>query len=398
MTEHNPMKPNLSSSRALTGALLGLLALVPARATTYTVTAGSSSDLQSKINGAVAGDVIQVPAGTYSVAFVSNQSGGAGTSSSKITLVGTGSSRPILDFGWSTSGGKSGLELVKNYWNIQKIELKHSATTGVNIYASGTTVMGCYTHNNFNTGLQIYGGNSSYTPANNTIQYCDSYYNAMADSNTALQTVGGVTGEANADGFTAKFQYVSTGNSFTGCRSFNNGDDGWDFWQAPNKVTITNSMCNANGKFTNGGSSSGDGNGFKMGGGGSVAEKHSLSNCISSNNRNNGFDYNGTPTSGEVLSQNTSYNNGARNFRLSDASVSLSYTLTNNLSVNGVSADNPPTSGSGNVWESNSYTSSVFTSTSTSAVTRDSSYVLHFGSYLLPTSASGLSGKGASLP
>lgn len=388
---------NSSTRSCLVGAAW-LLVILPLRATTYTVTAGSSSDLQSKINGAVAGDTIQVPAGTYTVAFVTNQSGGAGTSSAKITLVGTGSSRPILNFNWSTSGGKSGLELVKNYWNIQKIELKHSATTGLNIYASGTTVLGVYTHNNFNTGLQIYGGNSSYSPANNAIQYCDSFYNALADANTSLQSVGGATGEANADGFTAKFAYVGSGNSFTGCRAQNNADDGWDFWQAPNKVTVSNCLCYANGKFSNGGSAGGDGNGFKMGGGGSTPEKHSLSNCISSSNRVNGFDYNGTPTSGEVLSQNTSYNNGGRNFRLSDASVSLSYTLTNNLSVNGASADNPPTSGSGNVWEANSYTSSVFTSTSLSAVTRDSSYVLHFGNYLLPTSSSGLSGKGASLP
>lgn len=387
-----------ATPRVVIPLTLAFATLCTARAATYTVTAGSASDLQAKINAAVAGDIIQVPSGTYSMAFLSNQSAGAGTSSSKITLVGTGTSRPIFDFGWATSSGKSGFEIVKNYWNIQKIELKHSATTGINIYASGTTVMGCYTHNNFNTGLQIYGGNSSYSPANNVIQYCDSYYNALADSNTALQSVGGVTGESNADGFTAKFAYVGTGNQFIGCRAFNNGDDGWDLWQAPNKVTVSNSLCNANGKLSNGSTTGGDGNGFKMGGGGSVAEKHSFTNCIASNNRNNGFDYNGTPTSGEVLSQNTGYNNGARNFRLSDASVSLSYTLTNNLSVNGASADNPPTAGTGNVWESNSYTSSVFTSTSISAVTRDSSYVLHFGNYLLPTSSSGLSGKGASLP
>ncbi|MFT3780652.1 MAG: hypothetical protein QM790_01465 [Nibricoccus sp.] len=379
-------------------ACLSSLLSSPVLATTYTVTAGSASDLQSKMNSAVAGDTVQVPAGTYTTSFLSNQSGGAGTSSSKVTVVGTGTSRPIFDFNWTkNSSGKSGLEIVKNYWNFQKIELKHSATTGINIYGSGTTLLALYTHNNWNTNLQIYGGNSSYAPANNTVQYCDSYYATYADSNTALENYGSGTNVGNADGFTCKFAYISTGNSFVGCRSYYNGDDGWDFWAAPNKITVKNCIAYRNGYFSNNASSGGDGNGIKMGGDGSTPEKHSVTNCIASTNRNNGFDYNGTPTSGEVLSQNTGYGNGARNFRLSDASVSLSYTLTNNLSVNGTSADNPPSSGSGNVWEANSYTSSVFSSTSISSVTRNSDYSLKFGSYLLPTTSSGLSGKGASL-
>ncbi|MBI2511327.1 MAG: hypothetical protein HYV96_05070 [Opitutae bacterium] len=378
------------------GFLPGILSPL-ALATTYTVTAGSASDLQSKMNGAVAGDTIQVPYATYTTAFLSNQSGGAGTSSSKVTVVGTGSSRPIFDFNWSKSSSKSGLELVKNYWNFQKLELKHSATTGINIYASGTTLFGLYAHNNWNTNIQIYGGNSSYSPASNTVQYCDSYYAAYADSNTALADYGSGTNVGNADGFTCKFAYIGSGNAFTGCRGYYNGDDGWDFWAAPQKITVTNCIAYRNGYFSNNSSSGGDGNGIKMGGDGSTPEKHTVSNCIASTNRNNGFDYNGTPTSGETLSQNTGYSNGARNFRLSDASVSLSYTLTNNLSVLGASADNPPVAGSGNVWENNSYTASVFTSTSVSLVTRNADWSLTYGNYLKPTSASGLTGKGASL-
>jgi hypothetical protein len=379
-------------STAIGFVLMGIMQ--PAHATTYTVTAGSASDLQAKINTAVAGDTIQVPAGTYSVAFITNSTGHSGTSSAPVTLVGTGANRPIFDFGWSKNGsGKSGFEMVKNYWNVSKIEFRHSTTVGVQIYGSNNTVSGCYSHNNWDSGFQIYGTVSTYVPSNNLIQNCDSFYNSYDDNNTSLKDYGSGTNAGNADGFAAKFGYVGTGNQFTGCRSYYNGDDGFDFWLAPNQVTVTQCICYRNGYFSNGGTSGGDGNGFKMGGGGAT-EKHSYSRCIASFNLHNGFDYNGCPTSGEVISQCTGYANGARNFRLSDASVSLSYTLTNNLSVSGVSNDNPPVSGSGNVWEPNSYSSSDFSSTSISSVTRDSSYALNYGTYLHATT-SAISGKGA---
>jgi hypothetical protein len=48
---------------------------------------------------------------------------------------------------------------------------------------------------------------------------------------------------------------------FTGCRSWNNSDDGWDLFAANDVVTITNCWA-----FGNGYGSNGDGNGFKLGG------------------------------------------------------------------------------------------------------------------------------------
>jgi len=62
--------------------------------TAKTVTAGSASDLQSKLSGAVAGDVITIPAGTYSGNFtISNK---VGTVANPITIRGADRETTIL--------------------------------------------------------------------------------------------------------------------------------------------------------------------------------------------------------------------------------------------------------------------------------------------------------------
>jgi hypothetical protein len=74
---------------------------------------------------------------------------------------------------------------------------------------------------------------------------------------------------------------------FRGCRSWNNCDDGWDLYQAPNVVVIENSWAFLNGILASGGgTSNGDGNGFKLGGAGAA---HKVTGCFAMDNTACGF-------------------------------------------------------------------------------------------------------------
>jgi len=86
---------------------------------------------------------------------------------------------------------------------------------------------------------------------------------------------------------------------FRGCRSWNNADDGWDFFASDDVVTIEDSWAFLNGKVVSGSNSAGDGNGFKLGGapngagqGGAV---HIVRNSFAFDNRACGFVRNNNP-------------------------------------------------------------------------------------------------------
>ena len=61
---------------------------------------------------------------------------------------------------------------------------------------------------------------------------------------------------------------LGPGNVISGARSYNNADDGFDFWEAENGVTVINSWSFHNGMasvFNNPSGFQGDGNGIKLG-------------------------------------------------------------------------------------------------------------------------------------
>src|SRR5205823_4750839 len=138
---------------------------------------------------------------------------------------------------------------------------------------------------------------------NNLILNCDSYRNYDA-----------ITHGQNADGFCAKFA-IGPGNIFRGCRSWENSDDGWDFWQAPNAVLVENCWAFRNGiNYWNDPSFTGNGNGFKLGGN-FYAGPHRVVNCVAFGNTQNGYDQNNN-TAGLTLDNNTAWSNVANNFNL----------------------------------------------------------------------------------
>ena len=101
------------------------------------------------------------------------------------------------------------------------------------------------------------------TPASyNQVINCDSSFNYDPEENGQ-----------DADGFAAKGptdslpgEGLGPGNVFRGCRSWNNSDDGFDFWWAGNGVMVEDCWAWRNGKNVwNDPNFTGNANGFKLG-------------------------------------------------------------------------------------------------------------------------------------
>ena len=230
--------------------------------------------IATAITKAVASDTIYVRGGIYTcTATITIPTSKNGTSSYRTCLLAYPGERPIQDFSSMTGTSADGLKINGNYWYIKGIDFKGAPHNGIKV--SGTGVIGvggsynivelCVTDENRNTGLQLAAG-ASY----NRIMNCDSYYNCDAN-------------EGDADGFSPKFD-IGTGNYFYGCRSWQNSDDGWDGYLRPSDDvtdTLENCWSFMNGYLKSGAASSGNGNGFKMGGG-DLSNRDSLRHNIDS--------------------------------------------------------------------------------------------------------------------
>jgi hypothetical protein len=255
---------------------------------------------------AVAGDTIYIRGGLYSVTstITLGSTTKNGTSTSYYNVFAFPGEKPVFDFSKQTSS--DGIKLNGKYWYMKGIESMYAPHNGIAINGSYNIVENCCVHDNKNTGLQI-GNGGSY----NRIINCDSYYNYDPPS-------GG-----NADGFSPKLD-VGTGNYFYGCRAWQNSDDGWDGYLRPaDNVTTTVENCWSfmNGYLKSGAQiTSGNGNGFKMGGGDnsngdSLRHNMILKNCLCFDNRVKGYDQNNNRGSMKILNC-TGFRNGSYNFSI----------------------------------------------------------------------------------
>jgi hypothetical protein len=286
-----------------------------------TISAGNrivstASEVTTALTGAVAGDTILVRVGTYAFSQTITI-GVSGTATQRCFLmVYPGDQRPLFNCAGSTGQGS---KLNGSYWHVKGIRIQNAAGNGMNIHGSNNIVEYCDFFENGNTGCQIEGGAS-----NNLILNCDSYYNSDES-------------QGNADGFAPKMD-IGSGNILRGCRSWQNSDDGYDgYLRGADKVSTTyeNCWCIRNGYLKNGSASSGNGNGFKMGGSDNKDLSHNaiLKSCLSVGNRVKGFDQNNNKGS-MTLYNCSAYNNGT-NYKI-DASILASgnaLILTNCISA-----------------------------------------------------------------
>lgn len=266
------------------------------------------------INSMAAGDTVFIRGGVYALSTTISISK-TGSDTGKYYLFAYPGERPLLDFTTQTSS--DGIKVNGKYIHVYGIDVKKSAHNGIAVNGSNNIIENCSVYENRNTGLQLGNGAS-----NNKIINCDSYFNYDPP-------LGG-----NADGFAPKLD-VGTGNYFYGCRAWQNSDDGWDGYMRPaDNVTTTLENCWVfmNGYLKDGSPiASGNGNGFKLGGGDtsnkdSLRHNMILKNCIAFDNRVKGFDQNNNRGSMTLLNC-TGYRNGAENYKIS-AFIRASESLT----------------------------------------------------------------------
>jgi parallel beta-helix repeat protein len=287
---------------------------LPAQTTLYVATTGNDANpgtidlplatiARAITLATVPGTTIYVRGGTYALSATITISR-SGTSTSMYRLLAYQNERPFLNFSAMPIGSNNrGIRLSGSYWDIKGFHLWKAGDNGMNISGSNNTIENCTFSENADTGLQLGGGAS-----NNRIINCDSYFNTDP-------------GQGNADGFAPKLD-VGTGNYFYGCRAWQNSDDGWDGYIRPRPAvvpttTLENCWTFMNGYLMNGLPSSGNGNGFKMGGSDSANLSHDviLKNCLAFQNRVKGFDQNNDRGS-MTLYNCTAYSNGT-NFGMS---------------------------------------------------------------------------------
>ncbi|MFF4571033.1 right-handed parallel beta-helix repeat-containing protein [Streptomyces sp. NPDC001410] len=267
-----------------------------AQAATTTVTVSTTAQLESAVRNAAAGTVIQVRGGTY-YPTATLKSTASGTGSNRITLQAYGSEKVRID-GSKLPAGSWLAGIYGSYWTVQNLTFQKSPAQGFVVTSStGGVFRNLVTANNGDSGFTLRGDNT----VNNLVQNLDSYGNYDASGHGR-----------NADGIAVKFG-SGTGNRVTGARLYNNSDDGLDLWQFSSPVTIEHSWAFGNGKNRWGDSAfEGNGNGFKLGGGG-VAVAHVVNNDAAWDNSLNGFTENSN-TGAIVLNRNTAYANAQAGF------------------------------------------------------------------------------------
>lgn len=211
----------------------------------------------------------------------------------------------------------NGVETSGEYLQLTGLIIKNAGYKGLLINTTNSTYSNIEVAYSMDSGVQLRAGA-------NIIKNCDSHDNF----DYRLASADYFRPGFSSDGFSDKL-HSNAPNTFIGCRSWNNGDDGFDFfsryttdytklidcWSFSNGITNIDMTKHPKyeldkewfAKFENGYTiysanksktfnntcypGFGNGNGFKLSGN-CIAHNVELSNCIALNNRMKGFDQN----------------------------------------------------------------------------------------------------------
>lgn len=265
------------------------------------------------------GETIWVHGGTYNIDRRIKIPKKATTAEKPICLFAFQGERVVIDGSTMNPQSEAEFKMARciylnheaNYWHFRGLELCNAKDNGMKVEGSYNIIENCVFHDNNDTGLQIGmykdfsieetkelpAGEPQFNPGwqfcrGNKVINCDAYYNYDALTFTGTDDGG------DADGFACKL-FPGPGTEFHGCRAWNNSDDNWDLYMVYHPVVIDN--CWAwNGGYDKHGNACGNGNGFKLGGGGSAGGSafdqstgaHVVTRCVSFNNLHKGFDQN----------------------------------------------------------------------------------------------------------
>lgn len=199
-----------------------------------------------------------------------------------------------------------------NYWTFYGLTLQNAEDNGMKVEGSYNIIERCVFRRNNDTGLQIgmykdfsieetkslpISGTPQFNPGYTYCRYnkvinCDSYENYDSRSYNGSDDGG------DADGFACKL-FPGPGTEFHGCRAWTNSDDNWDLYMVYHPVVIDHCWAWHAG-YTPSGQEGKNGNGFKLGGGGSAGGAafdqsvgaHVVTNCVAFENLHKGFDQN----------------------------------------------------------------------------------------------------------
>lgn len=311
----------------------------------------------------VAGDTLWVKGGTYTVSATVKASNPA-TKSSPVLVSAVRGEKPVFDcssfrhYG-SESSTYRGMDLRQAYWHVRGIKIYKAGHNAFIIAGENITVEGCTIQECGHDGLSIGAGS-----VNAYILNCDSYRNVEVGAN----------GE-NGDGFAAK---EGTGTIFRGCRAWENGDDGWDVYGGNQPILIDSCWSAGNGVnywpdlIT---SYQGDGNGFKLGGGGGIDGNapNVVLHSFAFNNIGKGFDQNHNSWGVTCINCTGYNNNGMGNFAFQEVPAQGKHVMINNLSYAGtgqaIAAGSTETTNSWNIGLT--FTDDMFESLNVSDYTAD---------------------------
>ncbi len=320
ITRTNPISSKYIVTLKSYGTPGGAIYVSPSGTSDKNGTNDSLTDIFSAIQYMGSGQKIYLRGGNYKLNGPINiDKSNSGTYASPKILTAYNDERPVLDF-----NNYNGFTLAADYWNITGIDVTNAVSTGFKVSGNHNVINEVNTYKNGDTGLQISGSSNDKIdkwPSYNLILDCTSHDNLDPSQN-------------NADGFAAKLT-CGVKNVFRGCISHNNCDDGYDLFSkletgAIGAVTVENCIAYGNGTLSNGTKTSGDGNGFKMGGEG-LAVKHVLKNCLSFNNDSAGITSNYDPA--DIFENCTSVDNGTYNFNfLHFNNAQPEYIAKNNIS------------------------------------------------------------------
>ncbi|GAB7107538.1 hypothetical protein JCM4814A_58520 [Streptomyces phaeofaciens JCM 4814] len=303
-----------------------------AQAASSTVTVSTTAQLESAVKNAVAGTLIQVRAGTY-YPTATLKSTASGTPTSRITLQAHGAEKVRID-GSKLAAGSWLAGIYGSHWTVQNLTFQNSPAQGFVVTSStGGIFKNLVTADNGDSGFTLRGDHT----VGNLVQNLDSHGNYDAAGHGQ-----------NADGIAVKFGSGS-GNRITGARLYDNSDDGLDLWQFSTPVRIEHSWAFGNGENRwSDPAFEGNGNGFKLGGGG-VAVAHVVNDNAAWDNTLNGFTENSN-TGAIVLHRNTAYTNAQAGFYFATGKARLA----RNLAVGnkgGSSKPGPSTVSAANNWD-----------------------------------------------
>jgi hypothetical protein len=285
-----------------------------------------------------AGDTLYIRGGTYTPAATYQDpryfgvvvNGVSGTSGNKITVLNYPGEVPVLDCRNIVNDARRvGIGLYDcDHWilrglNVTRVD-QHSTgdvSVGVLLYGCDNILVDeCNMYNNQGMGLDVSTGSS-----NILILNCDAYENHDPYSSYG-----------SADGFGSNDNTYQASIIFRGCRSWNNSDDGFDYYGDNAVVTTDGCWAWHNGYREDGVTPGGDGSGFKLG----ITDVHPadllriLQNNLAFSNRRAGINSNSANCLINVYN-NTIYANGLHGIWI--FTEDLAYIFRNNVSFGNVS-------------------------------------------------------------